>query len=631
MNPPPTTPPPEAAGAPRYQRALEVAVDAARLAARHLAAEFARPDGPRGHGDKCPADDEAEVLVRERLLGAFPAYGFVAEEDRSADRAPQDGERHAWVVDPNDGTKYFRLGRRGASVSIGLLRDGEPVLGVVLAHTAPTGGEDLVAWAEGLGPVRRNGVAVAHPPARRGLARGDVVLVSPVADEHPLTLSLAVAPARFRPLASIAYRLALVAAGEAAAAASLQPLDGHDVAAGHALLRGAGLDLLDLSGREVRHQAVGRSFIGPVVAGAAPLARDLAERLSRPRERAEREHGVLDLVAPRAGRPELDVARLQRAQGAMLGQLCGDALGSQVEFQAPDEIAEDYPDGVADMADGGTWNTLAGQPTDDSELALALARSLVRCGGFDAADVARAYAAWYDSHPFDIGHTTRAALSAAATAVRSGRDPAEAARAAARADSRANGALMRIAPLGVFAALRPGFGVIDRAREDAALTHPHPVCRDASAVQAAAVALAVARGGDPVALADEVLELARAAGLHEDVITALVRARTGRPDYVTHLGLVTVALQNAFFQLRRASPEEGIVDTVRQGGDTDTNAAIAGALLGAVHGVLALPLRWRGAVLSCYPVAGAPEVHRPRPPGCWGVDALVIAERLLTG
>jgi len=36
-------------------------------------------------------------------------------------------------------------------------------------------------------------------------------------------------------------------------------------------------------------------------------------------------------------------------------------------------------------------------------------------------------------------------------------------------------------------------------------------------------------------------------------------------------------------------------------------------------------------VLSCYPVAGAPEVHRPRPPGCWGVDALVIAERLLTG
>jgi hypothetical protein len=189
------TPPPGPAGAARYQRALEVAVDAARAAARHLAAEFARPDGPRGEGDKCPADDEAEVLVRDRLLGAFPAYGFVAEEDRSADRAPQDGERHAWVVDPNDGTKYFRLGRRGASVSIGLLRDGEPVLGVVLAHTAPTGGEDLVAWAEGLGPVRRNGVAVPPPAPRQGLAGGQVVLVSPVADEHPLTIAQAVAPA----------------------------------------------------------------------------------------------------------------------------------------------------------------------------------------------------------------------------------------------------------------------------------------------------------------------------------------------------------------------------------------------------------------------------------------------------
>jgi ADP-ribosylglycohydrolase len=381
----------------------------------------------------------------------------------------------------------------------------------------------------------------------------------------------------------------------------------------------------------VRHQPTGRSAIGPVVAGPQPLAHELAARLAHPPPRREREHGVLDLVAPCPGRPEPDVERLRRAQGALLGQLCGDALGSQVEFQAPDEIAEDYPDGVTEMADGGTWNTVAGQPTDDSELALALARSLVRRGGFDAADVARAYAAWFDTRPFDVGHTTRAALSAAAVALREGRDAAEAARAAARPDSRANGALMRVSPIGVLGQGRRPAEVMAWAREDARLTHPHPVCQDASAVYAAAVALAVARGGDPVELADEALRLARAAGLHEDVVAALERARTGRPDYVTHLGLVTVALQNAFYQLRRATPEAGIVDTVRQGGDTDTNAAIAGALLGAAHGVLALPLRWRSAVLSCFPVAGAPGVHRPRPPGCWGVDALVIAERLLTG
>jgi hypothetical protein len=112
---------------------------------------------------------------------------------------------------------------------------------------------------------------------------------------------------------------------------------------------------------------------------------------------------------------------------------------------------------------------------------------------------------------------------------------------------------------------------------------------------------------------------------------ALERARTERPDFDTHRGLVTVALQNAHYQLRHAAPEEALIDTVRQGGDTDTNAAIAGALLGAVHGVEALPLRWRTAVLTCVPVEGAPGVQRPRPPSCWGVDALVLAERLVAG
>ena len=94
---------------------------------------------------------------------------------------------------------------------------------------------------------------------------------------------------------------------------------------------------------------------------------------------------------------------------------------------------------------------------------------------------------------------------------------------------------------------------------------------------------------------------------------------------------MTVALQNAFYQLRHAPPEAALVDTVRRGGDTDTNAAIAGALLGAVHGVEALPLRWRNAVLTCFPVAGLPGCQRPRPPSCWAVDALVVAERLLSG
>jgi len=75
--------------------------------------------------------------------------------------------------------------------------------------------------------------------------------------------------------------------------------------------------------------------------------------------------------------------------------------------------------------------------------------------------------------------------------------------------------------------------------------------------------------------------------------------------------------------------EQGVVGTVMCGGDTDTNAAIAGALLGAVHGIAAIPAQWRDAVLSCRPEAGQPGVNKPRPPEFWALDALELAEQLL--
>ena len=96
------------------------------------------------------------------------------------------------------------------------------------------------------------------------------------------------------------------------------------------------------------------------------------------------------------------------------------------------------------------------------------------------------------------------------------------------------------------------------------------------------------------------------------------------------MGWVLIALQNAFWQLlHAASPEEGIVGTVMCGGDTDTNAAIAGALLGAVHGREAIPFAWRDRILSCRPISGMAGVHHPRPEAFWPMDALYVAERLV--
>jgi ADP-ribosylglycohydrolase len=189
---------------------------------------------------------------------------------------------------------------------------------------------------------------------------------------------------------------------------------------------------------------------------------------------------------------------------------------------------------------------------------------------------------------------------------------------------------MRVSPLGVFGWRRPVEELIGWAREDARLTHPNRTCQDASAVFVAAIALAVREGADPADVHAHAVEVATASGAAPDVLEALERAATEPPPYTPQDGFVLVALQNAFFQLlHAASVEEGLIATVAGGGDTDTNAAIAGALLGAVHGAEAIPLRWRNAVLSCRPLAGLPGVKRPRPVEYWPVDALVLAEWLV--
>ncbi len=82
----------------------------------------------------------------------------------------------------------------------------------------------------------------------------------------------------------------------------------------------------------------------------------------------------------------LKATATSRAQGCLLGQLAGDALGSLVEFRRPEDLRREYPHGVRKLVDGGTCNTIAGQPTDDSEMALMLARMLIDQGTYNAAE-----------------------------------------------------------------------------------------------------------------------------------------------------------------------------------------------------------------------------------------------------
>ncbi|HUQ24738.1 MAG TPA: inositol monophosphatase family protein [Burkholderiales bacterium] len=562
-----------------------------------LRAEFYRAEGPRGARGNCPVDLEIEQALRTKLCALIDC-AFVGEEGGNSSGSVKG---MTWMVDPHDGTFEFTSGRRGSAISVALLREGMPVLGVVHAPDPPDRGPDTIAWAEGA-QLQRNGTPLKIDLSNRKLTQGEFVLATASTVQRPETWARAVAPAHFFAMPSIAYRLARVAAGDGVATVSTHGVNEYDVAAGLALISAARGIMLDAEGREVRLKGSTEERLSGCFAGAPEAVRQLARFDWKRLEQEPRREPRVHLAFPRKNLGE----KLERAQGAMLGQVIGDNLGARVEAKPANEIARLFPSGVRELADGGVYHLMAGQPTDDSEMALALARTIVRDTKFDSARVLDGYRRWITSRPVDVGMTTAKGLIGAS-------DPR----------SESNGSLMRCSPIGVWAAGDPALAA-RTARDDSGLTHPNDVCVEACAAYCAAIAAGV--GG---ASREEMLEAAvqHSKGPARDAVKR--GAGGARPaDFFTHPGWVVLALQNAFFCLMKMDFEETLVSTVGQGGDTDTNAAIAGALVGAAHGRDAVPPRWIFALLSCRPLAESGAL-RLRPAEYWPDDILELSEALL--
>jgi len=579
-------------------RLLAQAVSAVEAEGVRLREEFHAPQGPRGRRGSCPIDREIEERLQAALQALLPAQ-FCGEEC-----APARGTVPGWVwlVDPHDGTFEYTSGRRGSAISVALLREGTPVLGIVHAPDAPDRGPDTIAWAEGAGPIQRNGRALEVDLSGQSLRTGALVWATASSAFKPETWSRAVHPARYVAMPSIAYRMARVAAGDGVATVSTHSVNEYDIAAGMALIRAAGGVTVDREGSEVRLKGDPARRVSGCFAGAPAAARSLARFDWAALDAEPRREARLTLSFPRK-RPG---PALRRAQGALVGHVIGDSLGSLVEQKPAAEIAQLYPKGVRELADGGVYKTLAGQPTDDSEMAITLARVLARERQYDGAKVLDAYRAWLTSRPVDVAMTTERGLLGVAAS-----------------ESESNGSLMRVAPIGVWAAGDPSLAA-RTARDDSTLTHANPLCLEACAAYCAAIAAGVAG-----ASIDAMFEVALAHSqgpAHE----AIKRGAKGHApaDYFAHPTWAIVALQNAFFRLRSESFEEALVRTIGCGGDTDTNAAVAGALLGAAHGRDAIPSRWMLAVLACRPLAECGAL-RPRPIEYWPDDIFELAEALL--
>lgn len=274
-----------------------------------------------------------------------------------------------------------------------------------------------------------------------------------------------------------------------------------------------------------------------------------------------------------------------RARGALLGTFTGDALGMPFEGAEPAAVPERL-----EMVDG---RLPRGSYTDDTQMAIALAESLLEHGGVDEGALGRAFA-----DAFDPGRGYGEGTAEVLRLVRSGVDPREAARSALGGKgSLGNGAAMRVAPVAVVYARDAG-ALEAAARAGALVTHAHPLGVDAAVVQATAVAAAL-RGEDPLGVA---LEAATTPELRERLGSA-VRLASARPEpaeVAEELGngfagytSVPAAVYSAAVH---ASFEDAVTFAVRCGGDADTIGAMAGAIAGARSGASAIPARWADAL-----------------------------------
>ena len=228
------------------------------------AAEAVRPYAPGNvafeiketRGDPVTEADRAADRVLREILPR-DGEGWLSEE--SADDAERLGRARVWVVDPIDGTREFVEGIPEWCISIGLVERGRPVAGGIYN---PATDELVIGSVEG-------GVTYNGATARvldRGL-EGATVLASRSETRRGEWERFSGAPFDVRPCGSVAYKMALVAAGRVDATWTLVGKSEWDVAAGTALVRAAGGRVVLADGTEPAFNQARPVFPNFVAAG----------------------------------------------------------------------------------------------------------------------------------------------------------------------------------------------------------------------------------------------------------------------------------------------------------------------------------------------------------------------------
>ena len=289
----------------------------------------------------------------------------------------------------------------------------------------------------------------------------------------------------------------------------------------------------------------------------------------------------------------------------MIGACVGDAAGAFLEFMGrrprPEEVEK-----ALTFPGGGRVRVGPGQVTDDGELTMVLWSALQGNKPIDGPpiyDMLCAYARWWASEPFDVGMTCSGAFEMAQELVEGKGDIDSYLSDVARENSysEANGALMRCTGLAAWCAGTPEVPasmVALMGRVDAQLSHPSIHCQECNSLYLYACVLLL-RGGSPLDVYKKTGEFAMATCTSQKVLKWFFSDSqdiTGMKceDIMGHVRWgFTLAFY--FLQNPEITFEEALKETLLKGGDTDTNAAIVGGLVGCYQPV---PPAWEAAILE---------------------------------
>jgi len=196
------------------------------------------------HNPVTTADKEADETIKKILMTNFPDYGWLSEE--TVDSSERLLKEKVWVVDPLDGTKEFIEGIPNFVVSIGLVKEGNPILGVLYNPVT----KELFSASKGEGAFLNNERISCSSKekteemvilnSRSETQRG---LWNPYKDKFKV----------LEPIGSVAYKLGLTAAAKADVFASLRPKNEWDICAGNCIINESGGKLIDLNGNQRKY------------------------------------------------------------------------------------------------------------------------------------------------------------------------------------------------------------------------------------------------------------------------------------------------------------------------------------------------------------------------------------------